>query len=570
MVELRPSEFPDAIGSLPHNHRAKAKTRTCLHYRRFVLPAADAIEWYQDAAHGHPVTLLRDPNNPTPGDGSTLNCGPFAHEPPWPQCVTSNELPFAPDWMDGARTHFLFRQDALPLEIAAIIHVEKNRAKLQEWLLFDLVDEFSEYQGSMCVVAPNPVFRSLDKSHLDPPHANSAETVAYKIVPRQGQVVNGLNLEIANEHRRGRLAPVTHKFDDHDRSAQLSDGASQGRENGHAFRVRPVVLAPTGSARQINTHQRANNRETKAGGAIALLNFPTGLHKELPTENGRRPSDRSAQLSTGLHKEGRTVTHSEYGLLYWHPPAPLARSIRISVQTTGRRKQVEVPARGHGRPAEKYEVSEIVDVTESVLGKPPDDPMPPIAEAASRRSRRQLAKAQDQKWFYRMSREAIQYVRERMGDARHAVLIVDSYFAGPELLAFGHAIRRSDVHLRILSSTAAFKESNFGPIRAESGSQLLQILNTTFRDYSLTPEIRVLGDPPAVHDRFLVIDGSVWLLGNSLTAIGERAGMIVRLADPEPVITRLEGFWSEARTLADWVTDRAAQDAVPADNAQGI
>ena len=496
MVELRPSEFPDAIGSLPHNHRAKAKTRTCLHYRRFVLPAADAIEWYQDAAHGHPVTLLRDPNNPTPGDGSTLNCGPFAHEPPWPQCVTSNELPFAPDWMDGARTHFLFRQDALPLEIAAIIHVEKNRAKLQEWLLFDLVDEFSEYQGSMCVVAPNPVFRSLDKSHLDPPHADSAETVAYKIVPRQGQVVNGLNLEIANEHRRGRLAPVTHKFDDQ---------------------------------------------------AIALLNFPTGLHKE-----------------------GRTVTHSEYGLLYWHPPAPLARSIRISVQTTGRRKQVEVPARGHGRPAEKYEVSEIVDVTESVLGKPPDDPMPPIAEAASRRSRRQLAKAQDQKWFYRMSREAIQYVRERMGDARHAVLIVGSYFAGPELLAFGHAIRRSDVHLRILSSTAAFKESNFGPIRAESGSQLLQILNTTFRDYSLTPEIRVLGDPPAVHDRFLVIDGSVWLLGNSLTAIGERAGMIVRLADPEPVITRLEGFWSEARTLADWVTDRAAQDAVPADNAQRI
>ena len=102
---------------------------------------------------------------------------------------------------------------------------------------------------------------------------------------------------------------------------------------------------------------------------------------------------------------------------------------------------------------------------------------------------------------------------ERIGDARYTVLIVDPYFAGRELLAFGHAIRRSDVHLRILSSKTAFKESSCGATRAASESQLLQILNTTFHDYSIMPEIRVLGDPPAVHDRFLVIDGKCVVLG---------------------------------------------------------
>ena len=489
MVELRPIEFPDAMGCLLQNHRAKPKSRTYLHYRRFVLLADDAIEWHKDAALGNPVTLPRDPNNPTPGDGSTLSSGAFVHEPAWPQCVTSNEFPFAPDWMDCARTHFLFRQDALPPELAAIIQLEKNRAKLQEWLIFDLVDAYREYQGSMCIVAPNPVFRSIEKSHIDPPHAQSAETVAYKFVARPGQLLNGLHLEITNERLTGRLAPLTHKF---------------------------------------------------GNLAIAVLNFPTRILRE-----------------------GRSVTHPDYGLLYWHKPAPLVRSMRISVQTIGRRKQVEVPARGRRRPAERYEVSEICDVTESVVGQVSDDPMSRIAEAESRRSRRRSAKDHDQEWFDHTPREAIQYVRRRIGDARYTVLIVDPYFAGRELLAFGHAIRRSDVHLRILSSKTAFKESSCGATRAASESQLLQILNTTFHDYSIMPEIRVLGDPPAVHDRFLVIDGKVWFSGNSLTAIGERAGMIVRLPDPDPVISRLEAFWSNAHDLADWVT---AQQAVPADN----
>ena len=496
MVELRPIEFPDAIGCLAQNHRAKPQSRTCLHYRRFVLPAAEAIEWYKDATRGNPITLPCEPNNPTPGDGSTLNSGVFVSEPPWPQCVTSNELPFAPDWMDGARTHFLFPEDALPPEIAAIIQDENNRATLTEWLLFDLVDVYREYQGAMCVLAPNPIFRSLEKYHLDPPHTDSAETVAYKIVARQGQVVNGLNLEIANEHRWGRLAPVTHKF---------------GNQ------------------------------------AIAVLNFPTRIHKE-----------------------GRSVTHSEFGLLYWHPPAPLVRSIHVSMQTTGRRRQIEVPARGGRRPAEKYEVSEIVDVTDSVVGEASNDPISRIAEAESRRSRRQSAKDQDQEWFYQAPREAIQYVRQRIGNARHDVLIVDPYFAGRELLSFGHAIRRRAVHLRILSSTAALKESHLGATTFESGTHFMQILNATFDDYPVKPEIRVLGDSPAVHDRFLVVDGNVWFSGNSLTAIGERAGMIVKLPDPEPVITRLEVFWSQAQTLADWVADNAAQDAAPAHSAQLI
>jgi len=86
-----------------------------------------------------------------------------------------------------------------------------------------------------------------------------------------------------------------------------------------------------------------------------------------------------------------------------------------------------------------------------------------------------------------------------------------------------------------------------------SGSQLLAILNETFKDYSIKPEIRVLTGTPEIHDRFFVVDESVWLTGNSLNTIGERASMIVRLADPTSIIVRLQSFWERAPTLETWL-----------------
>ena len=58
---------------------------------------------------------------------------------------------------------------------------------------------------------------------------------------------------------------------------------------------------------------------------------------------------------------------------------------------------------------------------------------------------------------------------------------------------------------------------------------------------------------------FLVVDGEVWLSGNSFSTLGERAGMIVRLLDPEPVVGPLEEFWDDGRVLSEWLSDRAEE-----------
>ena len=480
MIELRPNEFPDAVGCPLKSLRIGNEGRRYLHYRRFVLPAADAIGWYEAAAREDPV-LPSDPNEPTPGDSEKLKGGPFVQEPPWPHLATSRELVFAPDWMQDSRAHFLFPKQDLPSSIDELINTDKSRATLEEWLNFDLVDAYREYQGAICLVAPNPVFRSIERTHAEDAAGEFAEVMAYKLVARQGQRVDGLRLEVVNERLSGgRMTPLVHEF----------------REE-----------------------------------AIAMMDFPAEVHRE-----------------------GLAITHPGHGLLEWHEPLPLARSMRFSGRMRSRQKEVVVPARGRKRAAYKYEVDESVDAGETFIGEDLKNlpVLSRLAEAESRRKRRQAAIDYDQRWFHCAASEAAAYVRKIIGGAAHTVLIVDPYFAGRELLEFGHAITRDDIALRILTSAQALKPTDRDNARADLGLQMLQIRNHTFSTYSTKPRIRVLaGDPPGVHDRFLVVDGNVWFSGNSLHTIGERAGMIIRLPDPEPTIAHLEDFWHKARILAN-------------------
>ena len=392
MVELRPNELPEAAGCCWKSFRTESKSRKYLYYQRFALPVADAVEWYRGAAGGD-LVLPQDPDTTPSRDRVPLNGGPFVEEPPWPHLVTSNELAFAPDWMHGSRTHFLFPTVTPPRSVVEIIQVGRNRDKLEEWLNFDIVEAYPDYQGVLCMLAPNPVFRSIEPTRVEGATTGSGETFAYKLVARQGQRLDGLRLEVTNERLRGRMDPLVHEFGDD---------------------------------------------------AIAVLEFP-------------------AEVS----KEGLMITHPTLGLLSWHEPLPLLRSIHTRMGIVQRRKRIQVPSGGRKRPGYEYEVAEVGLESEDVVGDALEnaDIVSRLAGAEHRRSLRRAAKDYDQQWFHRMPGDAAHYVRQRIGRARETVLIVDPYFAGRELLAFGHAIRRPDVELRILTSAQGLGPGHEGKFR---------------------------------------------------------------------------------------------------------
>ena len=252
MVELRPNELPDAVGCVTKSFHAEPKRCESLHYRRFVLSAADALEWYEHAANGA-LALPREPGQVAREDDTKLMGGPFVQEPPWPHFVTSNELIFAPDWLHGSRTHFLFPEKAFRGWIAETVRLPANREALERWLNFDVVEAYPDYQGVLCLIAPNPVFRSVETTRVEEATAVPAETVAYKLIARQGQRLDGLRLEVVDERLRGRMEPRVHEF---------------------------------------------------GSDAIVILQFPAEVNRE-----------------------GQSITHPEYGLLGWHEPLPILRTV---------------------------------------------------------------------------------------------------------------------------------------------------------------------------------------------------------------------------------------------------
>ena len=476
MVELRPQEFPAADSSPEQCCRAASKGRLYLYYRRFAMPVEEAIAWYEAAIEGN-VALPASVDDNTPQSNPTMRGGPFFMSPAWPRLVVSNELDFAPDWMQGSRAHFLFTKRRPSQH--ELLRKPENSAQLKQWLHLDLVDLYQEYLGAICLIAPNPLFRSIKKSHLDEPRGDSVETVAYKLVTRANQSLNGTRLEIVNENLLGRLTPVAAVFSDD----------------------------------------------------IVIKVF---------------------EFAEELNREGRTVTHPRHGLLCWNEPVPLIRTIQLDLAVESRRKSIEVPAHGKHRLGYEYEISEYKQENSTVIGTALDDStiQSKIVRAQYRRTLRQ--KGTSQHWFHDKPEDAAKFMRDTIGTARRTVMIADPYFAGYGLLAFGHAIQSPDAKLQVLTSAAHLKNE-------DAGSQVQMVLDQTFQTYPSVPEVRLLsGDPPPLHDRFLVVDDDVWLSGNSLHTIGERAGMVVRLPDPKPVIAQLDRLWERAISLDAWLKNRSS------------
>jgi hypothetical protein len=64
------------------------------------------------------------------------------------------------------------------------------------------------------------------------------------------------------------------------------------------------------------------------------------------------------------------------------------------------------------------------------------------------------------------------------------------------------------------------------------------------------------GKIPPLHDRFLVVDGAVWFLGNSLNALGDRASLILQVPDSEPIAKRLLEMKAQALSFEDYAERR--------------
>lgn len=258
-----------------------------------------------------------------------------------------------------------------------------------------------------------------------------------------------------------------------------------------------------------------------------------------------------------LEHTGHALSHVERGLVDQQKALPYLRTIGLDMGMVSRRVKVEIQeGRRKGVAKVAHDVSEVTRVTNSVVSLEPDvptfrDAISHFYTSSNRRHQQRVARQQELQWFDKRD-AALSFIRERISRARETILIVDPYADGKDLFDFGHFITRRDIKLRLLTSRLPFDDE--------------EVMRTGFREALRSfakrgvpvPEIRLLrgAKTPPIHDRFLVIDGNVWLSGNSLNAIGERASVMLKLPDPASVSRRLERLFDEALPVSAEEGDR--------------
>lgn len=280
--------------------------------------------------------------------------------------------------------------------------------------------------------------------------------------------------------------------------------------------------------------------QTVAGVEITTFDMDTNLLTDIQTHVLKE--DGLLDLEKGIcdGQYGFIARHPDYGILAYDPPSAFIRRVGVKMGVTGRqRRLVSVPT-GEGKRANTltYPATEHIEYLESLVGDPVTEPEEFRAKRRShyyRRLQKNEAAKFKQHWFEEGNREeAIGFFQGLMKQAQRRVLIADPYFQNIQLAQFLYAVQPYTVPVTILSTKRAFFEQS----RADSierfrlgVSELKENQNVEVNTYLLPPN--------CLHDRFIVIDDSVWLSGNSLNSVGFQSSMVVRLPEPESVIKKL-------------------------------
>lgn len=165
-----------------------------------------------------------------------------------------------------------------------------------------------------------------------------------------------------------------------------------------------------------------------------------------------------------------------------------------------------------------------------------------------------------ERWFNGQHEEAIAAVHALIRNAQQRVVIVDPYFGRSEL-RFAVALSRVKVPVSVLTS-------NDGLVDREKKEEPQEAFVASVDRIIATPninplEVRVMAGA-GIHDRFLVIDDRVFLLGSSLNRFGDRGTMMVQLHAPEVVRGELLRELKASKPLNQWLAERRTAQQAPA------
>lgn len=503
------------------SHKVGKGKRGKVFFRRTVLSACDAIAWYRSVgANGITTPRPTEPSEVSEKmDDIDLIPTSFDDDPYWPllgiplgtDLFSNAGGPGDPAPFRGPGAPRIHRRFGDNTGFEAVIADGSAISFLKRRLHLDLSD-YTEYLGGLALVVPDPVLRRVQHFLVPAQDAEGMEHVIYRLVPRAG-------------------------------------------------------------------HQSLDNLK------LTVLERRSNLLSRFETVNV--PGDGLVTVESALpfDQTGYAISHTVHGVIAYQQPTPFIRAVSVSLGVAGRRVKVQAPRTESPRSSiDSYEITEYAHEVPINAGEERHDAVVKVAMAEQRRIRRTTARQYRQTWFDNGQRnEAILFLRKQIMRARSLVMVADPYFGPRQILQFLHAVPRTQINFNILTSRLAFESEHDEVIDSPQDDTQNQAKNfdskaiefeplTSFsrslatlseRGMKSVTALVLIGNPPPLHDRFLVIDDEVLFLGNSLNALGERASLILSVPDSDPILAKLQAMTKLALPFEDYVSHRRRASTSP-------
>jgi len=158
-------------------------------------------------------------------------------------------------------------------------------------------------------------------------------------------------------------------------------------------------------------------------------------------------------------------------------------------------------------------------------------------------------------------------IREKIKGARRDLLIVDPYFGANQISQLLFALQCDEVTVTILTSSEAFKIDKktsesllVGPPeqQVQNRLQLFRSALVRFESHHKNKiNVHVAqGDTGLFHDRFLAVDGRVWILGSSLNMLGVRPTLMMRVPHSKQILQDLQVLLDKAIPLQEFESSK--------------
>lgn len=156
--------------------------------------------------------------------------------------------------------------------------------------------------------------------------------------------------------------------------------------------------------------------------------------------------------------------------------------------------------------------------------------------------------SKDQTEKARNKEKAREIVKKILSRANQNCMIADPYFNLNDLTHFVFTLSQSEVVVRILGSVQFLKSNSNVVYDIEEERKHIRKAIAEYMDKypNFNVQFRVLTGKCPLHDRYLVVDDDVWLVGTSFNEIGGRASTIIKLPKDSGnrVRRELETWWS--------------------------